>query len=125
MNQAPEIIKDNNNEFNRGNAEYEAFINSGGKVITEMPVKKKKKRTINMKSAPKCLAGMEGKPNIKKVEYVIKKYKEITTTDIQSYAGMHSTEVFRFTRLLQDEGLISREKGRGMGAVTVFKWIGK
>ncbi|MCP5005767.1 MAG: MarR family transcriptional regulator [Planctomycetes bacterium] len=125
MNQAPEIIKDNNNEFERGNAEYEAFINSGGKVVTEMPVKKKKKRTINMKSAPKCLAGMEGKPNIKKVEYVIKKYKEITTTEITSYTGMDKSEVFRCARLMQNDGVITRETAKGMGAVTVFKWIGK
>ena len=125
MNQAPEIIKDNNNEFERGNAEYEAFINSGGKVITEMPVKKKKKRTINMKSAPKCLAGMEDKPNIKKVEYVIKKYKEITTTEITSYTGMDKSEVFRCARLMQNDGVITRETAKGMGAVTVFKWIGK
>ena len=125
MNQAPEIIKDNNNEFNRGNAEYEAFINGGGKVITEIPVKKKKKRTINMKSAPKCLAGMEDKPNIKKVEYVIKKYKEITTTEITSYTGMDKSEVFRCARLMQNNGVITRETAKGMGAVTVFKWIGK
>jgi len=125
MNQGQNITDENTAEFERGNAEYEAFINSGGKVITEMPVKKKKKGSINLKSAPKHHRDLEGMANIDKVEWLINRYKEITTTDIQSYAGIHSTEVFRFTRLLQDEGLISREKGKGMGAVTVFKWIGK
>jgi len=125
MNQGQNITDKNTAEFERGNAEHKAFINSGGKVITEMPVKKKKKRTINMKSAPKCLAGMEGKPNIKKVEYVIKKYKEITTTEITSYTGMDKSEVFRCARLMQNDGVITRETAKGMGAVTVFKWIGK
>ncbi len=125
MNQAPEIIKDNNNEFERGNAEYEAFINSGGKVVTEMPVKKKKKGSINLKSAPKYHSAFEGMANIGKVEWLIKRYKEITTTEITSYTGMDRSEVFRCARLMQNDGVITRETAKGMGAVTVFKWIGK
>ena len=125
MNQGQNITDENTAEHKRCNAQAEAYIKGGGKVITEIPVKKKKKRTINMKSAPKCLAGMEGKPNIKKVEYVIKKYKEITTTEITSYTGMDKSEVFRCARLMQNDGVITRETAKGMGAVTVFKWVGK
>ena len=50
MNQAPEIIKQNNASHEEANAQFEAYINGGGKVITELPVKKKSKGTINMKT---------------------------------------------------------------------------
>ncbi len=123
MNQAPEIIKDNNNEFERGNAEYEAFINSGGKVITEMPVKKKKKGSINMKSAPKHHRELEGMANIQKVEWLINQYKELTTSDIQSYGGIDKSEVFRCARLLENDGIITRKNAGGMGAKTYFKKV--
>jgi len=125
MKQAKNITDERTAIHNKCNAQFETHINGGGKVITEIPIKKKKKGSINLKIAPKHHRDLEGMANIDKVEWLINRYKEITTTDIQSYAGIHSTEVFRFTRLLQDEGLISREKGKGMGAVTVFKWIGK
>ncbi len=123
MNQAPEIIKQNNAAHEEANAQYQAFINGGGKVITELPVKKKKKGTINLKSTPKHHRELEGMANIQKVEWLINHYKELTTNDIQSYAGIHKSEVFRCARLLENDGVITRENAGGMGAETYFKKV--
>ncbi len=61
--------------------------------------------------------------NIQKVEWLINQYKELTTNDIQSYAGIHKSEVFRCARLLENDGVITRENAGGMGAETYFKKV--
>ena len=50
MNQSTNITDKRTAIHNGCNAQVEAFINGGGKVITELPVKKKSKGTINMKT---------------------------------------------------------------------------
>ncbi len=123
MNQSTNITDKRTAIHNDCNAQFEAFINGGGKVITELPVKKKKKGTINMKSAPKHHRELEGMANIQKVEWLINQYKELTTSDIQSYGGIDKSEVFRCARLLENDGIITRKNAGGMGAKTYFKKV--
>jgi len=113
MNQAPEIIKQNNAAHEEANAQYEAYIKGGGKVITELPVKKKKKGTINMKTAKPC-DEIKKLGLFDKVNYVMKKYSRLTMAEIQAYTNMDKSDIYKALRVMKEDKLVAKEKVDGV-----------
>ena len=114
-----------NAEHERCLAEYKAFKKAGNKVNV-IPSRQRSDilpGTINKKTpengviiSPK----LKGLTNIQKAELVIREFKRITSFDLQAKAGMCKVEAFRCARLLENDGVITRESGKGMGGVTTF-----
>jgi hypothetical protein len=117
-----------NAEHERCLADCEAFVKAGNK-INVIPSRQKSDilpGTINKKTAKKPIdtpAELKGLSNIQKTEFVIKKFKVLTSLDLQLKAGICKGEVFRCARLLENDGVITRTTSKGLGGTTTFNYV--
>jgi hypothetical protein len=117
-----ESIEQGNELHYEALAVVEAFVKSGGKIITEFKTKHKlPKGTINKKSQAK--PGDKHETNINRFKGVMKKYGQLTSVEVCMYTGMAKPEMFRCARKAENDGIITRVTGRGVGGVTVFNLV--
>lgn len=124
MKEGKNFIKENNESYHRGIAEYDAFIKSGGKVKQGDGLPRAYIPGELKPSLPSVFGGASiNKLNgFQRVRAVIRGLKSATMAVVQEHTKMSVKDIARNAKKLECDNLITRKNTSGVGVK--YTWVG-